>query len=147
MSYRLRKFVFWLLLVALPLQSFAAATGWACTCMHLPKANMAAVAAAQDHQMTGHGAEEPAADQHGGEACHSTAAAEAPHCDSDSAHSADKTSCGACAGCCVVHAAIPAVVFAPNDVPAPRIDAIALPDLFTDHDAPTPKRPPRPLLA
>lgn len=147
MSQRLHTFVFWLLLIALPLQSFAAVTGGACACMQMPTLEMTTTPAAQDHQMADHdenGATALAAQE---ESCHSAAPPETPHCDSDGAHAADKSSCGACAGCCVVHAAIPTALFAPVNSPAARVSAVSLPDLFTDHVAPTPKRPPRLLSA
>lgn len=148
MSQRLRTFVFWLLALALPLQSFAAVTGGACTCMHLAKATMAAAPVVAEHQMADHGAGGNTSDQATEQPCHSSAPPDTSHCASDSHDEgsdspSDTSSCGACAGCCVVHAALPVAHFAPEDSPAPRIGAVMLPDLFTDHVTPTPKRPPR----
>lgn len=151
MSQRLRTFVFWLLALALPLQSFAAVTGGACTCMHLAKAAMAAAPVVAEHQMANHGAGGNTSDQSTDERCHSTAPSaplDTSHCASD-LHGADSdapsdtSSCGACAGCCIVHAAIPVALFAAENTPAPRVSTLALRDLFTDHVTPTPKRPPR----
>lgn len=82
------------------------------------------------------------------EPCHSSVPPDTSHCASD-AHGAasdapsDTSSCGACSGCCVVHIALPITTFRPPDSPAPRIASVMLPDLFTDHVALTPKRPPR----
>lgn len=143
MFQRLRIFVFWLLLFALPLQSFAAVTGGACTCMHVPTLGAAASPAGHDQHGASQRGDEAEDHATAEKPCHSEVQAPQPHCDSGSAHSSEKSSCGACSGCCMVHAAIPAALFAPEDVSAPRISAVALPDLFTDHITPTPKRPPR----
>lgn len=143
MSQRLRTFVFWLLALALPLQSFAAVTGGACTCMHVPMLGPVASSPSQSHQMAKQDVDKVAADDTADKPCHSGAKPQNAHCESDGAHSSDKASCGACSGCCMVHAAIPAALFAPEDAAPPRISAVALPDLFTDHITPTPKRPPR----
>lgn len=148
MPFRLRKFVFWILVLVLPLQSFAAVTGGACACaklfsmteklggvsdhmVHLDAANadLAMVMASANEAEEG--------------ACHTPETPEKQHCDSESGDASEKTSCSACSGCCVMHAAIPVVVFAPDHVPAPKVSAISIPDLFTEHIALTPKRPPR----
>lgn len=153
MSYRLRKLVFWLLLIALPLQGFAAVTGAACTCMHArmmmevsPTATTAraqAVDAPRAHD----------AGQDGDTPCHTPPLMDESHCAAHADNGApDKsdpsgTSCQACSGCCIVYAALPVVAIVAQDTHLPRTVAASLPDLFKDYVAATPKRPPRFLSA
>ena len=132
MTRRMRTFVVWLLFLALPLQSFAAASGAACACMHSAMESARAMATSDSDAVQQQDGEMP---------CHSTEKADHP-CDSE-AQDHDKSSCGVCASCCVVHAALPVMFdFADTaDLPVPAI--ATLPSLSTDYIAPTPERPPR----
>lgn len=146
MSYRLRKFVFWLLVLALPLQSFAAVTGGVCACTSL--FSMTAESVSTDHTLHEGAADVESevvalAENADTQTCHTPEPSKKQHCDSENEHSADKTSCGACSGCCVMHATLPVFIPGPDTVSAPKVSAVAIPNIFTDHVTLTPKRPPR----
>ena len=141
MLFRLRFALMWLLLLALPLQGFAAATMLHCGPGHHGMAAGAAVA----HQSADD------SDHHHGEAGHVHAATHASGSDDHAPTAADisklsKFKCSACASCCL-GLALPAAVtafttFAPADAPDFRVRIEPF-GFFTDG----PDRPPRLRLA
>jgi hypothetical protein len=152
MPHRLRTALMWLLLLALPLQGFAAATMLTCGPNHHRLPVHAAAASVHDHghdhgngngQHHAHAHEHaPAPAQADAEAAVDVAADRAPSSHAMDQGAKSKSKCSACAACCI-GAALPAaaLVFAPFDAatapvgsaPASRVG------FFTDG----PDRPPR----
>ena len=142
MSTRLRAFLMWLLVAALPLQSLAAATMAGC----LPAGH----GVAQAERSVSH-ASQGAADGHDEHRSHAQGHHDATEVASDAAsvdvpHHGAKSRCSVCASCCVA-AALPATVrsfeaFPSAEFFAPFMTAVA-PVFLTGG----PERPPRPVLA
>ena len=136
----------WLLLLALPLQGFAAATMINCGPNHHRMLAASAVAATElhDHAMGGHHQHTASAagDVHANAANHAEyGAPSAQHLDK-----LTKFKCSACAACCM-GAALPTAALAIASFPAAMTTAVFVSTPHVDFLSDGPDRPPRLLLA
>jgi hypothetical protein len=128
MSQLVRSLFVWLLVLALPVQGWAAATMASCSQHHSQSSHVAA---------DGHGTQHAHAD-HG----HVPADADdADHGDAEPSH-AGAHSCSACAACCSVGALPSPVLTVPADAAAPTVFAAVQPAVGV-FAADGPERPPR----
>lgn len=139
----LKRLIIWIMLIALPLQSYAAASMLYCAQMH-PAMAMQTMAPADTHAMHGDNADtKPAHVQH------------AEHCDmamsADGDDSADQPTqphkvagkCSACSACCMCTAAAASASTTTFSSPGAAIMAPHLVDTLTSVSLETLQRPPR----
>ena len=146
MKFRFRKALMWLLLLALPLQGFAAATMINCGPNHHRMFSAAVTDRIESHH---HAAVEPHQHSMGMADDHREMVGEAGTTDLPSVHHLDKLSkfkCSACAACCI-GAALPTAALAIASVPPAMMTASFVPTLHADFLADGLDPPPRLLLA
>jgi hypothetical protein len=129
MSTRLHRLLTLLLILALPVQSWAAAGMVHCAAMHRAQATAAGAHHSHHHQQ------------------HATSSHAAPDLPGHAAVSDLSTfKCSACAACCIA-AALPATAPAFNVVPASTMPLFFLTVARVQFQTDGPERPPRPFLA
>lgn len=153
MNRVLKMFLLWLLALALPMQTYAAATMFACGTTSGHTAETVVEAATMDHATMQHASPEFHAPDSMHHAAHAHDAHDAHHASSQASHlphsSADHqhSSCSICAVCCVGIAMMPAAI----DWHPPHADAeiplVALVVSFSGHIPPGIDRPPRTIFS
>jgi hypothetical protein len=152
MNRVLKTLLLWLLVLALPMQTYAAATMFFCGTTFEHTAETVVEAATMDHATVQHGGPEFHAPDSMHHTAHAHDAHHARHASDQAAHashSAERqhSSCSICAVCCVGIAMMPAAI----DWHPPHADAeiplAALVVSFSGHIPPGIDRPPRTIFA